>query len=100
MTMVKTDNELALQVPAPDPTVLGTLAYFRWHKDDSPAALARYESRFITHAFLHPYEVTDGELERRNSDARAHARQQLGAGHLHEPQARLMDDHEGLSIGP
>ena len=80
-----------------DPTTPGTLAHLRWHKDDSPAALARYEARFITHAFLHPYEVTDGELGRENAERRAALRRGMNAGHTREPQPRTFHDSEGLS---
>lgn len=82
-----------------DPTTPGTLAHLRWHKDDSPAALARYGKRFITHAFLHPHEVTDGEIGRENADRRATARRDLHAGHLHEPQPRTHLDGDGLRRG-
>ena len=79
-----------------DPTIPGTRAYARWHKDDSPAALEEYESRFITHAFLHPHEVVDRELGTDNADLRAAARRLLGAGHLRERQPRMFGDGDGL----
>jgi hypothetical protein len=80
-----------------DPTIPGTRAHARWHKDDSPGALAQYESRFITHAFLHPHEVVDAELHRDDAGARATARRLQNAGHTREPQARTFRNSEGLA---
>ena len=79
-----------------DPTTPGTRAHLRWHKDDSPAALAAYEREFLTHLVTHDYEVVDVELTAPGITTRARARKAIGAGHTHEMQPPTFRNHEGL----
>jgi len=89
----------------PEPQNLSPTAYLRWHKDDSDAAMTRYDAQFPqTGRFLHPHEVVDVELDHHDSDERTRRRRyghteegkSLAVGRTREPQARTYSDRGGL----
>jgi hypothetical protein len=79
-----------------DPTVPGTRAHLRWHKDDSATAMKAYAAEFETYRVLHEHEVCDSEMPAKDVALRAQNRTTIGAGHTHEPQSPTFGDREGL----